>query len=107
MGDFLINWIANAPVTAVPYALAALGLIVAERSGVLNLTAEGLMLIGALAGAGTSLMLGGYPAIALLRPLIAARALPLLFWALVGVVRVNQVNAGYTVAVLSQGRYGH
>ena len=54
------------PVTAVPYALAALGLIVSERSGVLNLTAEGLMLVGALAGAGTSLTLGGYPAVALL-----------------------------------------
>ena len=35
LGDFLINWLANAPVTAVPYALAAVGLIVAERSGVL------------------------------------------------------------------------
>ena len=28
MTDFLINWIANVPVTAVPYALAALGLII-------------------------------------------------------------------------------
>ena len=50
MNDFFINWLASAPVTAVPYALAALGLILSERSGVLNLTAEGLMLVGALAG---------------------------------------------------------
>jgi len=50
MLDFLVNWITNVPVTAAPYALAALGLIISERSGVLNLTAEGLMLVGALAG---------------------------------------------------------
>ena len=67
MGAFLINWLANVPVTAVPYALAALGLIISERSGVLNLTAEGLMLVGALAGIGASLTLGGHPGIALAR----------------------------------------
>jgi ABC-type uncharacterized transport system permease subunit len=39
MIDFLVNWITGMPVTAAP-ALAALGLISPERSGVLNL-AEG------------------------------------------------------------------
>ena len=52
---FLTNWLAGASSNAVPYALAALGLIISERSGVLNLTAEGLMLVGALAGIGTCL----------------------------------------------------
>ena len=47
MTAFLINWLASAPTNAVPYALAALGLIISERAGVLNLTAEGLMLVGA------------------------------------------------------------
>jgi ABC-type uncharacterized transport system permease subunit len=104
--DFLINWIANVPVTAVPYALAALGLIVSERSGVLNLTAEGLMLIGALAAAGTSLTLGGYPAIALLVAMLAASVVSLLFAALVVVLRVNQVIAGLSVVFFSQGLTG-
>jgi len=94
LSDFLINWIANVPVTAVPYALAALGLIVSERSGVLNLTAEGLMLVGALAAAGTCLTLGGYPAIALLVAMLAASVVSLLFAVLVVVLRVNQVIAG-------------
>ena len=40
MTAFLINWLASAPTNAVPYALAALGLIISERAGVLNLTAE-------------------------------------------------------------------
>jgi ABC-type uncharacterized transport system permease subunit len=104
--DFLINWIANVPVTAVPYALAALGLIVSERSGVLNLTAEGLMLIGALAAAGTSLTLGGYPAIALLVAMLAASVVSLLFAALVVVLRVNQVIAGLSVVFFCQGLTG-
>ncbi len=106
MSDFLINWIANAPVTAVPYALAALGLIVAERSGVLNLTAEGLMLIGALAGAGTSLLFVGHPAIALVVAMIAASVVSLLFAMLVVVLRINQVVAGLSVVFFCQGLTG-
>ncbi len=106
MSDFLINWIANAPVTAVPYALAALGLIVAERAGVLNLTAEGLMLIGALAGAGTSLLFVGHPAIALVVAMIAASVVSLLFAMLVVVLRINQVVAGLSVVFFCQGLTG-
>jgi len=106
MSDFLINWIANAPVTAVPYALAALGLIVAERSGVLNLTADGLMLIGALAGAGTSLLFVGHPAIALVVAMIAASVVSLLFAMLVVVLRINQVVAGLSVVFFCQGLTG-
>jgi len=106
MSDFLINWIANAPVTAVPYALAALGLIVAERAGVLNLTAEGLMLIGALAGAGTSLLLVGHPAIALVAAMVAASLVSLLFAMLAVVLRINQVIAGLSVVFFCQGLTG-
>src|SRR5438045_8756699 len=97
MQDFLVNWIANVPVTAVPYALAALGLIVAERSGVLNLTAEGLMLIGALTGAGTSLLFAGHPTVALLAAMLAASVVSLLFAVLVVVLRINQVIEGVSV----------
>jgi simple sugar transport system permease protein len=100
IGDFLINWLANAPVTAVPYALAALGLIVAERSGVLNLTAEGLMLIGALAGAGSSLLFVGHPAVALLAAMVAASVVSLLFAVLVVVL------AGLSVVFFCQGLTG-
>ena len=48
--DFLVNWISNIPGFAVPFALAALGLILTEKSGVLSLGAEGFMLMGAMAG---------------------------------------------------------
>ncbi|WP_407180759.1 ABC transporter permease [Bradyrhizobium sp. STM 3562] len=106
MIDFLINWLANTPVTAVPYALAALGLIIAERSGVLNLTAEGLMLVGALAGAGTCITLAGHPAVALLAATVAASLVSLLFAALVVVLRINQVIAGLSIVFFCQGFTG-
>jgi ABC-type uncharacterized transport system permease subunit len=106
MGDFFINWLASAPVTAVPYALAALGLILSERSGVLNLTAEGLMLVGALAGAGAVLSLHVHPALALIIAMAAAGVVSLLFAGLVVVLRVNQVIAGLAIVFFCQGLTG-
>ena len=46
--DLITSWIGNIPEFAVPFALAALGLIITEKSGVLALGAEGLMLVGAV-----------------------------------------------------------
>jgi ABC-type uncharacterized transport system permease subunit len=104
--DFFVNWFANVPVSAAPYALAALGLIISERSGVLNLTAEGLMLVGALAGIGAFLTFGGNPALALLTSMIAASVVSLLFAALVVLLRVNQVIAGLAIVFFCQGLTG-
>jgi simple sugar transport system permease protein len=101
--DFLVNWLANVPGFAVPFALAALGLIVTEKSGVLNLGAEGYMLVGALAGAGTMLTLGGHPLVALGIAAIAAALLSLLFAFLVITLRVNQVISGLTIVFFAQG----
>ncbi len=64
--DFLINWLANIPGFSVPFALGAMGLILCEKSGVLNLGAEGYLLMGAMAGAGTLLTIGDYPLLAFL-----------------------------------------
>lgn len=101
--DFLVNWLANVPGFAVPFALAALGLIVTEKSGVLNLGAEGYMLVGALAGVGTMLTLGGHPLVALGMAAVAAALLSLLFAFLVIMLRVNQVISGLTIVFFAQG----
>lgn len=106
MLDFIVNWLANTPQTAVPYALAALGLIISERAGVLNLTAEGLMLVGALTGAGICLTLGGYPAVALIGAMLAASFVSLLFAGLAVVLRINQVIAGLSIVFFCQGLTG-
>ncbi|MGB3387671.1 MAG: ABC transporter permease [Pseudaminobacter sp.] len=101
--DFVVNWLANVPGFAVPFALAALGLIVTEKSGVLNLGAEGYMLVGALAGAGMMLMFGSHPLVALAMAALAAALLALLFAFLVILLRVNQVISGLIIVFFAQG----
>jgi len=96
------NWLGNAPDFAVPYALAALGLILTERSGVLSLGAEGLMLVGALVGIGAQLSFG-QPGIALMLAMLAASLVSVLFAVMVIVLRVNQVIAGLALVFFCQG----
>lgn len=100
--DLLASWLGNVPDFAVPYALAALGLILTERAGVLSLGAEGLLLAGALASIGTQLALG-VAGISLLAGMVAAAVVSILFAVMVIVLRVNQVIAGLTLVFFCQG----
>jgi simple sugar transport system permease protein len=86
----------------VPFALAALGLILTEKSGVLSLGAEGFMLMGAMAGVG-AVIVTGQPLAALVIAALAAAVISLVFAALVVVLRVNQVIAGLAMVFLCQG----
>jgi general nucleoside transport system permease protein len=101
--ELLFHWIANIPSLATPYALASLGLIISELSGVLSLGAEGLMLVGALCGVGAYLALGGYPWVALVVSMAAASMVSVLFAGLVVLLRVNQVIAGLALVFFCQG----
>ncbi|BEP51091.1 MULTISPECIES: ABC transporter permease [Variovorax] len=101
-GSIVLNWLASTPDFAVPYALAALGLIISERAGVLSLGAEGLMLVGALAGIGAQIAMG-QPAVSLVLAMLAASAVSLLFAAMVIWLRVNQVIAGLALVFFCQG----
>jgi simple sugar transport system permease protein len=106
MGDFLIHWLASTPAFAVPFALAALGLIVSEKAGVLSLGAEGFVLVGAMAGIGAVVAMGGYPLGAILVAAFAAAIVSLLFALLVVFMRVDQVIAGLTLVFFCQGLTG-
>jgi general nucleoside transport system permease protein len=103
MQSILMSWLANLPALAVPYALASLGLMIGERSGVLSLGAEGLMLVGALAGVAAYLTFGGYPLEALVVAMVAAAIVSVLFAVLVVWLRVNQVIAGLALVFFCQG----
>ncbi len=103
MQAFLLDWIRNIPPLAVPYALASLGLIIGETSGILSLGAEGLMLVGALAGVGAYLSLGADPGLALCIAMLAASAVSVIFAVLVILLRVNQVIAGLALVFFCQG----
>lgn len=103
--DLLTHWLGNAPDFAVPFALAALGLIITERAGVLALGAEGLMLVGALAGIAMQLGLG-LAGLSLLAAMLAAGVVSLLFALMVLVLRINQVIAGLALVFFCQGLTG-
>ncbi|KUG42209.1 Ribose ABC transport system, permease protein [Pseudomonas savastanoi pv. fraxini] len=103
--ELISHWLGSAPDFAVPFALAALGLILIERSGVLALGVEGLMLVGALAGIGMQLSLGS-PGLSLLASMVAAGLVSLLFALMVLVLRINQVIAGLALVFFCQGLTG-
>jgi general nucleoside transport system permease protein len=103
MADFFVNWIASAPGTATPYALAALGLIISERAGVLSLAAEGFMLVGALSGIAACLTISTNPIVILATAMAVTAALSIPYAVLVVALRINQVIAGLAFVFLSQG----
>jgi simple sugar transport system permease protein len=100
MADFLLFWLASIPGFATPFALAALGLILSERAGVLNLGAEGFMLTGALAGVGLVLW-GVPPLLALAGAALAGAATGLLFAVLVVGLRISHVIGGLALVFLA------
>ncbi|WP_434288806.1 ABC transporter permease [Celeribacter sp. SCSIO 80788] len=101
MMEFLANWIINVPGFAVPFTLAALGLIFSERAGVLNLGAEGFMLAGALAGVGFT-MSGAPPLLALGGAMVAGAVMGVLFAVLAVTLRINHVIAGLALVFFAQ-----
>lgn len=101
MSGFVLNWLINVPAFAVPFAIAALGLIVTERSGVLNLAAEGFMLVGALAGVGLMIN-GATPLVALGGSMIAGALLGLVFAVLAAGFRIHHVIAGLALVFFAE-----
>lgn len=100
--ELMGHWISSIPDFAVPYALAALGLILTERAGVLSLGAEGLMLVGALVAIGMQLTFGS-TLVSLTLSMLAASLVSVLFAIMVVWLRVHQVIAGLVLVFFCQG----
>ncbi len=94
--------LAASMVAATPIALAALGELLAERSGVLNLGVEGMMLIGAVtafqAGAKTDNLW-----IALLVGCLAGAALSAIHAFLTITLRASQIVTGLSLTIFGTG----
>ncbi len=88
--------------SATPLLLAASGELVTEKSGVLNLGVEGMMIVGAVVGFGVALGSGsataGFAAAA-----IAGAAVAALFAALTLVFLANQVATGLALTIFGLG----
>ena len=85
-----------------PLLLAALGELVSEKSGVLNLGVEGMMLMGAAVGFAVAAESGHF-AFATLCGVLAGAALALVFGFLVLTCRANQVAAGLALTIFGIG----
>ena len=90
---------------ATPLLIAALGELVTERSGVLNLGVEGMMIVGAVTGfAGAQLT--GSPYLGVLAAVAGGMALSSLFAFLVLRLAANQVASGLALTLLGLGLSG-
>ncbi len=87
---------------ATPFLLAALGELVVERAGVLNLGLEGMMALGAAIGFIVVYEGGGHVA-AFVAAGFAGVGLALIFAGLALGLRANQVAVGLAVGILGQG----
>jgi simple sugar transport system permease protein len=94
--------IASVLAASVPLVLAALGELVAERAGILNLGVEGMMLVGALAGFAAVASGSGLTA-AVFAAILAGMAAALAFAVLTLSLQANQVAAGLALTILGYG----
>lgn len=90
---------------ATPLVIAALGELVTERSGVLNLGVEGMMIMGAvIAFAATQAT--GSPYVGVLAGIAAGAAFSLFFGVLTLTLVANQVATGLALTILGLGLSG-
>jgi general nucleoside transport system permease protein len=90
---------------ATPLLLAAIGELVVERSGVLNLGVEGMMVMGAVAGFGAAFLTGS-TALGLVAAIAAGILMSLLFGFLTLTLVSNQVATGLALTLLGLGLSG-
>jgi ABC-type uncharacterized transport system permease subunit len=94
--------LASLMVASTPILLAALGELVVERSGVLNLGVEGMMITGAVTGFAVAVATGN-PWVGFLGAAAGGAALSFLFAVLVLWLRSNQVATGLALTLFGIG----
>jgi general nucleoside transport system permease protein len=98
----LVLTLAAAVITGTPIALAALGALLNERAGVLNLGIEGIMLVGAVSGFLTTQATGS-PVVGLLGGAFAGAVLASLHGFLSVTLRANQIVSGLALVIFGTG----
>jgi simple sugar transport system permease protein len=100
--DFLVAVLATAVVAGTPILYAALGELICERSGILNLGVEGMMLVGAVTGFIAALSTGN-PWAGVLAALIAGGAMASIHAVLTVSLKANQVVSGLALTLFGTG----
>jgi simple sugar transport system permease protein len=94
--------IASLMVASVPILLAAIGELVVEKAGVLNLGVEGMMIIGAVVGFATAVGTGS-PLLGFVGGALGAAALAFVFAILTQYLLANQVATGLALTLFGLG----
>ena len=94
--------LASLIVASTPILLAALGELVVERAGVLNLGVEGMMITGAICGFATAVETGS-PLLGFLAAFAGGAVLSLVFAVLTQVFLSNQVATGLALTLFGLG----
>ncbi len=89
-------------IAATPILLAAIGELVVEKAGVLNLGVEGMMIVGAVCGFATAVETGS-PLLGFLAGAAGGAALSLVFGLLTQVLLSNQVATGLALTLFGLG----
>jgi len=100
--SLITSIVAATIVSGTPLVLVAMGELVTEKSGVLNLGAEGMMSVGAIA-AFAAASAGASPPLAVLAGMLAGCALSLVFGLLTLTMLANQVASGLALAIFGVG----
>ena len=100
--SILVPLLVSVITAATPLLFAALGELVVERAGVLNLGLEGMMLVGAIC-AFAAMSTTGNPVLAILAGAAAGAAMAALFGLLVLTLASNQVATGLALTLFGIG----
>jgi ABC-type uncharacterized transport system permease subunit len=92
----------SAVTAAIPLMFAGVGELVTEKSGVLNLGVEGMMLMGAVSGYAVTAITGD-PWLGVLASIVAGLAMSLLFGFLTLTMLANQVATGLSLTIFGIG----
>lgn len=104
--DILIAILATAVTAGTPILYAALGEILAERAGILNLGVEGMMLVGAVSGFIFALKTEN-PWYGILIAMLAGGAIALIHAILTITLKANQVVSGLALTMFGTGLSGY
>jgi general nucleoside transport system permease protein len=100
--DLIANIIVGIMIASTPLVFAAIGELVVEKSGVLNLGVEGMMIMGAITGFAMQIMTGN-AVLALLAAMAGGALLALLFAVATQTLLANQVASGLALTLLGLG----
>ncbi|TXH34228.1 MAG: ABC transporter permease [Rhodospirillaceae bacterium] len=102
MSPEMINILLSIMTASTPLLLAATGELVAEKSGVLNLGLEGMMLVGAVIGFAATVHTGS-ASLGVLAAVLAGIAMSLVFAFLSLTLMANQVATGLALTIFGTG----